>query len=98
MIALNRIFAPNAFTPGAAKEIDRVFLPYCNGVLEKGYHLKILSRWNDVIFECRNEFKGWTGQLADGSMAPPGNYIWVLYFEDFLEKFHYQSGNVTLVY
>jgi hypothetical protein len=98
MISLNRIFAPNAFTPGAANEIDRVFLPYCNGVIEKGYHLKILSRWNDVIFECKDEFKGWTGELGDRSMAPPGNYIWVLYFEDFLGKFHYQSGTVTLVF
>ncbi len=98
MIALNRIFAPNAFSPGAANQMDRAFLPYCNGVIEKGYHLKILSRWNDVIYECKNEFKGWTGQLSDGSTAPAGNYIWVLSFEDFLGKFHYQSGTVTLVF
>ncbi len=97
MIALNRIFAPNAFTPNAASSIDREFLPYCNGVNEKGYHLKIMSRWNDIIYEVKDHFNGWNGQLSDGSQAPPGNYVWVLYFVDFQGKYHYQNGTVTLI-
>jgi PKD repeat protein len=98
MIALNRIFAPNAFTPSAANSIDREFLPYCNGVNEKGYHLKIMSRWNDLIYEVKDRFVGWNGQLSNGSLAPPGNYVWVLYFVDFQGKYHYQSGTVTLIF
>jgi PKD repeat protein len=98
MIALNKIFAPNAFTPNAVNPVDREFFPYCNGIIEKGYNLKILSRWSDVIYECKGQFKGWNGLLSDGSLAPPGNYIWVLYFEDFQGKFHYQSGTVILVF
>ncbi len=98
MIALNKIFAPNAFTPNAPNFIDRVFLPYCNGVNQKGYHLKIISRWNDVIYECKDELKGWDGHLADGSFAPAGSYVWILNFVDFLGKFHAQNGTVTLVY
>jgi PKD repeat protein len=98
IISLKKIFAPNAFSPNAPNAVDREFLPYCNGVLQKGYHLKILSRWNEVIFETKDILKGWDGRLSDGSFAPVGNYIWLLYFEDFLGKFHYQNGTVTLIF
>ena len=98
MIALNNIFAPNAFSPNAANPVDREFFPWCNGVIEKGYHLKIMSRWNDVVFECRDILKGWNGQLSNGSMAPPGNYVWILNFQDFQGKSHNQSGTVALVF
>jgi PKD repeat protein len=97
MIALKNIFAPNAITPGALNPLDREFLPWCNGVNEKGYHLKIISRWNDVVYECKDVLKGWKGELPDGSMAPPGNYVWILYFQDFLGKFHQQTGTVALI-
>ena len=98
IIALKNIFAPNALSPNAANPADRIFFPYCNGVLEKGYHLRILSRWNDVIYESQDVLQGWNGQLRDGSRAPEGSYIWILNFVDFLGKFHHQSGSVTLVY
>ena len=51
LIALKKIFAPTAFSPNAPNAVDREFFPYCNGVLQKGYHLKILSRWNEVILK-----------------------------------------------
>jgi len=98
LIALNRIFPPNAILPNAPNTADREFLPWCNGVLEKGYTLKIVSRWNDLVFECKDQLKGWDGRLKDGTMAPPGNYIWMLYFQDFQGKFHNQHGTVTLIY
>jgi PKD repeat protein len=97
LIALNKIYVPNAFSPNAANPADRVFFPYCNGVLEKGYHLKIVSRWNDLILDRKDELKGWDGRLKDGSMAPMGNYIWMLWFTDFLGKDHYQQGSLTMI-
>ncbi len=98
MIALNKIFAPNAFSPIAPNTVDKEFFPFCNGVIEKGYHLKILSRWNEVIFECEDVLKGWNGRLSDNTLAPVGNYVWILYFTDFLGKYHFQNGTVTLIY
>jgi PKD repeat protein len=98
MIELSRIFPPNAFSPEAPKKVDREFFPYSNGVVEKGYHLKIISRWNEVIFETKDVFKGWNGLLSNGSRAPEGNYIWILNFDDFLGKAHRQNGTLTLVY
>jgi len=98
VIELTRIFTPNAFIPNAPNPTDREFFPWCNGVLEKNYHLKILSRWNDVVYEVKDELKGWNGRLKEGTMAPTGAYIWILNYQDFLGKFHTQRGTVTLIY
>ncbi len=98
MIELKNIYAPNAFSPNAANVVDREFFPYCNGVNRPGYHLRIVSRWNEVIFEVKDELKGWDGSLSDGKLAPAGNYVWLLNFIDFLGKPHFQKGTVTLVY
>ncbi|MCX6221576.1 MAG: PKD domain-containing protein [Bacteroidia bacterium] len=97
VVAIHKIFTPNAFSPRAKNPADRQFLLYINGVQTDGYHLKILSRWNDVVFECKNEIKGWDGRLSDGSMAQVGNYIWILEFIDFLGKAHRQTGTVMLL-
>lgn len=98
LIALKNIYAPNAITPNAPNLVDRVFLPYCNGVNEKGYHLKIVNRWNEIIFECKDKLTGWDGRLSNGSYAPAGSYIWLLHYVDFLGKYHYQTGTVTLIF
>jgi len=98
MIELSRIYPPNAFSPSAPSVVDREFFPYSNGVLEKGYHLKIISRWNEVIFETKDVFIGWNGLLSDGSHAPTGTYVWILNFYDFLGIAHKQNGTVTLVF
>jgi len=98
MVAFNRIFAPNAFSPNATKEIDRVFLLASEGVRKEGYHLTILSRWNDIVFECKNEIKAWDGKMSNGNYAPVGNYIWILDCYDFLGRPHRQSGSLTLVF
>ncbi len=97
-VALRRIFTPNAFSPYAENQVDREFKPYSIGVVEKGYHLKILSRWNDVVFQCKNEIVGWNGRLSNGSWAPAGNYVWILDFIDFQGKSHRQMGTVMLLF
>ncbi len=98
VVAMSKIFTPNAFSPNADNLVDRVFRLYAEGIIKDGYHLKILSRWNDVVFECKNEIKGWDGTLLNGSYAQAGNYVWILEFTDFLGKQHRQMGTVTLLY
>jgi len=97
-IAMDKIYSPNAFSPNATNLADREFKLSANGMIQQGYHLKILSRWNDVVFECKNQILGWDGHLTDGSMAQPGTYIWILEFTDFLGKPHRQEGSVALLY
>jgi hypothetical protein len=98
LVAFSKIFAPNAFSPGASKEIDRTFLLSSEGIMKDGYHLTILSRWNDIVFECKNEVRGWDGKMTNGNYAPSGNYIWILECFDFLGRPHRQSGSLTLVF
>jgi len=98
LVAFDRIFPPNAFSPNAPNEIDREFKLGSIGIATEGYHFTIISRWNDIVFEAREEIKGWNGQMQNGSPAPAGNYVWILDFNDFLGRRHRQTGTVTLVY
>jgi hypothetical protein len=98
LVAFDRIFPPNGFSPNAPNPVDREFKLGSEGVSVEGYHLTIISRWNDVIFESKGEIKGWDGHTNNGSLAPAGVYLWVLDFTDFLGRKHRQTGSVTLVY
>ncbi len=98
LVAFDRIFPPTGFSPNAPDLVDREFKLGSDGIASEGYHLTILSRWNDLVFEARNEIKGWNGQMPDESLAPAGTYIWILNFTDFLGRRHRQTGTVTLVY
>ena len=97
-VAYYQLFPPNAFSPNAPNLIDREYKLSSEGISSAGYHLTIISRWNDVVFEVRDEIKGWDGHMLNGSFAPAGVYVWVLNFTDFLGRKHRQTGTVTLVY
>ena len=43
-------------------------------VMPEGYHLEILSRWDDIVFEAKDEIKGWDGKMKNGNWAPAGVY------------------------
>jgi len=98
LVAFDRLFPPNGFSPNAPNGDDRVFLLNSEGIVPEGYHFTVLSRWNDLIFEAKDEIKGWDGRMKNGSLAPAGAYVWILNFNDFLGRKHRQTGAVTLVY
>ena len=98
VVGLRKLYIPNAFSPMADNIVDRVFIPYAKGVNKEGYRLRILSRWNDVIFDSKNQLLGWDGKLNNGTMAQAGNYLWILEFVDFEGKAHRQNGTVMLIY
>jgi len=98
LVAFNKIFPPNAFSPNAPNPLDQEYKLTSVGVMTEGYHLEILSRWNDIVFEARDEIKGWDGKMKNGNWAPAGVYVWVLDYNDFLGRRHRQTGTVTLVY
>ena len=98
MIVFNQLYPPNAFSPNAPVEVDRIFKLYSSGMVREGYHVTIISRWNDVVFECRDEIKGWDGKMGNGNFAPPGTYVWIMECFDILGRPHKQSGSLTLIY
>ncbi|MCX6238071.1 MAG: PKD domain-containing protein [Bacteroidia bacterium] len=97
LVAMDRIFPPNAFSPNAPNVVDREYKLSSNAIAAEGYHLTILSRWNDIVFETWEE-KGWDGHAPNGNMAPAGAYVWILNFTDYLGRRHRQTGTVALVY
>ena len=97
-IVFNKLYPPNAISPGASNAVDRVFLLKAEGIRAEGYHMMILSRWNDLVFECKNEIKGWDGKMDNGQYAPAGNYVWILECFDFLGRPHRQTGSLVLLY
>lgn len=98
LVAFDRLFPPTGFSPNAPNEIDREFKLNAEGIAPQGYHFTVLSRWNDIVFEAKDEIKGWDGRMKNGSFAPTGAYVWILNFTDFLGRRHRQTGTVTLVY
>jgi PKD repeat protein len=98
LVGFDRIYPPNAFSPYAPNGVDREFRLTAEGVKSEGYHFTIISRWNDLVFETKNEIRGWQGRLKNGNMAPAGNYVWVLDFFDSFGRPHHQTGTVTLIY
>ena len=98
LIAFYRIYPPNAFSPNAPNAVDREYKLVADGVAAEGYHFTIINRWNDIVFETRDEIKGWDGRMLDGTLAPVSTYVWILDFVDFLGRQHHQSGTVTIVY
>lgn len=98
LVVFDRIFPPNAFSPNAPDPVNRVFLLNATGIVRQGYHFMVLSRWDDLVFEAKDEIKGWDGKMKNGSFAPAGTYLWVLDYADSLGFKHRQNGTVTLVY
>ena len=66
LVAFDRLFAPNAFSPNSPNPLDREFKLGSEGLNTEGYHFRIMTRWNDIVFEARNEIKGWNGLMANG--------------------------------
>ncbi|NEW84395.1 MAG: PKD domain-containing protein [Mariniphaga sp.] len=98
LVAFDKLFPPDGFSPNAPDIADQEFLLNAEGIIPEGYHLTVLSRWNDVVFEVREEIKGWDGRMVNGTFAPAGAYVWILNYTDFLGRKHQQNGTITVVY
>lgn len=85
------IHVPTAFTPNGDGLNDN-FRPVVDIELIKRYHLSIYNKWGQLLFETSNPSKGW-----DGSMAMEGVYVWVIDYENRVEKGFEIKGSVSLV-
>ncbi|MEM6358769.1 MAG: PKD-like domain-containing protein, partial [Bacteroidota bacterium] len=82
---------PNAFTPnidgppggsfdpldpGTAGNINDVFLPITEGVVE--FQMVIFDRWGNLVFESNDRNFGWDGYDSKGNLFPAGVYVYRL--------------------
>jgi gliding motility-associated-like protein len=97
---------PNAFTPnpggpsgGIVNEdgttINDVFLPITKGVKE--FQMQIFDRWGNLIFESRQQNRGWDGYDRNGNLVPAGVYVYKLVLRMANDQRTTQVGDVTLL-
>ncbi|MFT5822163.1 MAG: gliding motility-associated-like protein [Crocinitomix sp.] len=90
-------FIPNAFTPNSDpfnQTFNPVFIP---GFYPKDYHIRILNRWGEVLWESYDIAGGWDGTY-DGAFVQDGVYVWELTFrENKTDKKFRDFGHITLV-
>jgi gliding motility-associated-like protein len=97
---------PNAFTPnpggpnggipndGDGSQND-VFLPITKGVKE--FQMQIFDRWGNLIFESRQQTRGWDGYDRNGNLVPAGVYVYKLVLRMANDQRTTQVGDVTLI-
>ncbi len=74
-------FIPNAITANSDpfnQTFNPVFIP---GFYPLDYHIRILNRWGEVMWESYDITEGWDGTY-DGSFVQDGVYIWQLSFRE----------------
>jgi len=97
---------PNAFTPNAGgpsggvvnedgTTINDVFLPITKGVKE--FQMQIFDRWGNLVFESRQQNKGWDGYDRNGNLMPAGVYVYKLVLRMANDQRTTQVGDVTLI-
>ena len=87
-----QIWVPNAFTPNN-DGLNDVFKPYIENV--STYHLYILNRWGELLFETTDFSQGWNGFYKD-HLVPSDSYIWRIDYTNFDGKEFHKYGFVIL--
>ena len=86
-----KIYIPNSFTPNN-DDINDIFEVYGNGIAN--YNMIIFNRWGEIIYSNTNQ--GWDGKFKNNEVQD-GIYSYKLMVEDFKQKQHYISGEVSLI-
>lgn len=88
-----RYLIPNAFSPNrdGINETWRTNLRPTGG-----FYLKIMDRWNHIVFESRDPKEAWNGQL-DGDYLPSGQYIYSVTWKDCENEFREAVGQIELI-
>ncbi len=87
-------FAPNSFTPNI-DGMNEEFSPVVIGAKE--YQISIHDRWGHIIFTSNDPEVGWGGMnFEKQEMAPIGVYLYQARVMDYLDEFHFYSGEVNL--
>ncbi len=85
---------PNIFTPNNDQDND-VYYP-AKAFNINAYHILILNRWGEVVYEADDFNKGWDGTIK-GKEASEGVYFWLVDYTDSYGQSAQLHGNLTLV-
>mgnify|MGYP001345559150 CR=1 FL=1 len=75
-----RIYIPNAFTPNG---MNPIFRPIVSNIEFSTYHLTIINRWGQKVFESFDKNDGWNGTIqSNGKKATNDVYVYVFEAQD----------------
>jgi gliding motility-associated-like protein len=91
------MYMPNAFTPNSNSTNDR-FGP-SGFQFEKitSFHMQILNKWGEIIFESYDVENKWDGNTKNGVPAMIDTYTWSVRLSDQLGKKYHEFGFVDLI-
>ena len=91
-----RVYIPNAFFPNSYNMKNRIFKPVVSFAMETGYEFIVYDRWGSIIFRTTDQTEGWDGSTGRRE-APPGRYVYLVNYTDFLGE-SYQKSGIFLLY
>ena len=90
-----KIYIPNAFTPNG---INPIFMPVVSNINFNSYHLSIINRWGQLVFESFDKDQGWNGLLqSNGKKATNDVYVYIFEAEDEEGFIIIKKGFVSLI-
>jgi gliding motility-associated-like protein len=88
------LYFPKAFTPNKDGLNDQ-FKGVAFGQLTK-FHLKVFSRWGNIVFESSDITKGWDGKLQ-GIEQSSASFVWISEYQFDNGPVQTMKGIVTLI-
>ncbi|MBS1658825.1 MAG: gliding motility-associated C-terminal domain-containing protein [Bacteroidetes bacterium] len=85
---------PLAFSPNGDSRNDVFHCLGCTGL--NSFHLKIVNRWGQLVFEANSADQGWDGTFR-GMSQPVGVYYWIANYVAESNQLGQATGNVTLI-
>ncbi|MES2589140.1 MAG: gliding motility-associated C-terminal domain-containing protein [Bacteroidota bacterium] len=85
---------PNVFTP-SSDGLNNFYIP-AKAFNIKDYHILIINRWGELVYEGNEFIQGWDGNIK-GKEASKGVYFWTVEFTDNYGESGKLQGNLMLV-
>ena len=91
------LYMPTAFTPNSNSVNDRFGPKGFKFERLTFFHMKILNKWGEIIFESLDPDILWDGKAKNGNPAMTDTYTWSLRLTDELGKKYHEFGHVDLL-
>ncbi len=90
-----KIYIPNAFTPNG---FNPIFKPVVSNINFSTYHLSIIDRWGQLVFESFDKDEGWDGTIqSNGKKATNDVYVYIFEAQDENGIVLVRKGFVSLI-
>ena len=90
-----KIYIPNAFTPNG---FNPIFKPVVSNINFSTYHLSIIDRWGQLVFESFDKDEGWDGTIqSNGKKATNDVYVYIFEAQDENGIVLLRKGFVSLI-